>query len=839
MLKNIRNIIKNVCADDVSRSWIFLSVASSFMICVFAPLEAYFANQKEFWFTFLQILPMVLIVFALSVVTLTFVLLCLKKTKLAVWIYVFLFCTMLYLYIQGNYVPREYGVLNGMDIQWNSYHAYAITSLILIAIFFVLWIVISLKVKEKIYTIGRWICTGLLLVQLITLMILVIQKGTGEKGTNVITTKDMFNLSEDRNIIVFILDQFDSTDMQELLNTDTNNKYSGILGNFTYYPDALGGYPSTIGSVPYILTGKKYENGETYRDWVDNGYRDSIIYEAMRNNGYSVGLYTYPQFVNPDYTVNAESAEYIINSYSGFAKIMYKLVAFNYMPHQLKKLFFTESGEFEKIRSSREYDVYSPDTPQFYELLKREGLTFSNKDNNFKVYHVDGTHPPYTFDEKLTSETDRVYDVYDEAEGCLHLLNEYMQILKENNAYDDTAIIVMADHGYHELWQNPLFMIKNFDEEHEFAISDEKMSWDYLDDIFVSLASGEKVDDVYIRECANDSDIRMFSRYVWDNDKWDRNYMPEITDYLAHGGAKDISKFECVNEFPYNLGDVLSFGKEETAKEYCVYGIGNSEGSGAWTDERYAIMQFDWDNDYEDILVDMEYGIVSSPPQTVIVHANQYKIAEFVAEGAGDQKIIIPHQLVNEGRLVLNFEFPDCASPKERGTGEDVRKLALYMKTITVSSIEKSEKEEQLDYAYGYVLGNELSFAGENATANEYCISGFADNENYFTWTHGKEAEMEFRVDGEYNDLLLDISYFTHTDTQHVTIYVNDNKVEDYIAAGVEEKQIFIPNGYVDDGKIILRFELPDAISPKDNGTGEDVRVLALAMTSLTISSVE
>lgn len=832
-----QNIIKKICMNERNSSWICLGFAYSFMICVFAPLEAYFANQEEFWFTLLQVLPVVLIVFVVSVFALLFIFLCIKGTKLAVWFYAFIFCTMLYLYIQGNYVPRKYGVLNGMDIQWENYQAYAIVSLMLIFIFSILWIVISLKVKEKIYGVGKWICTGLVVVQLITLATLVLQNGGGEKSTTVVTTKDMFKLSENRNIIVFILDQFDSADMQELLNED--NKYRDLLENFTYYPDAMGGYPSTLGSVPYILTGEKYELGTTYRDWVNNGYENSNIYTTMKEKKYAVGLYTYPQFVNPDYAVNVERADYVINSYSNFAKTMYKLVAFNYMPHQLKRLFYTESEEFLKLRASKKYDVYSADTPNFYEMLKHEGLTFSDEDNKFIVYHVDGTHPPYTFDEMLTSGEDRVYDVYDEAEGCLHLLDEYMQTLKENNAYDNTAIIVMADHGYHGLWQNPIFMIKNFAEKHEFTISDVKMSWDYLDEIFISLASGEKVDDMYITKCANHSDVRKFSYYTWDNDKWDRRYMPEITDYIAYGDAKDISKFECVDEFPYYLGDVLSFGKPENAQKYCVYGIGSSEGSAAWTIDRYALMQFDLKDDYENILVDMEYSAVTLPPQTVIVYANQQKVAEFVAEDAGSQEFVIPHQLVDEGRLVLGFEFPNSISPKDRGTSEDIRKLALYMKTIVISSTDKEEEKKELAYECDYVLGSELTFSREKATANSYCISGFANNEDGFTWTCGNEAEMDFRLSDEYNDLLLNISYFTHTDAQHVMIYVNDNKIEDYIAEGAETKQIVIPKESIEDGRIVLRFGLPDAISPKENGTGEDVRKLALAMTSLTISSME
>lgn len=830
------NIIKNYCSDNRNKSWICLGFTYCFMICIFAPLEAYFANIEEFWFSFLQIFLITVGVFALSLIAFLAIFMCVKRAKLAVWMYGFIFCTMLYLYIQGNYVPRDYGVLDGAEIQWDSYSTYAGVSITLIIVFFAFWIGLQLMAKEKIYEIGSWICKGLVAVQLVTLLILGIQHGVGEKETKIVTTESMFDLSTNKNILVFILDTFDSADMQELLSDD--KKYERMLEDFTYYPDTLGKYPTTIGAVPYILTGEEYVFDRTYIDWIDTAYEDSTIYSTMNNNEYVVELYTDPRYIATGYAENVRAERYVIGNYSNFAKATYKLVAFNYMPHQLKRFFSVESGEFDELKSSKKYDVYSKDTTKFFKRLKSEGLTFSDKDNNFKVYHVDGTHAPYTFDGMMVSETDKVYDVYDEVEGCIHLLDEYMQILKNNNAYDNTAIIIMADHGHYDLGQNPVFMIKNFEEKKPFTISDAKMSWNYLDEIFISLSSDEKIDAEYIRNCAGDSTIREYSYYTWDDD-WDRQYLPEITDYLVYGDARDIGKFECAKEFPYHLGDVLPFERSKTIEGHCAYGISSSDSSGAWTNARYAIMPFDWSGAYENILLTIGYGAVNSSSQTVIVYANQHKVSEFVAEGAEKQEIVIPHQFVDEGRLTLIFEFPDCFSPKERGTGEDSRKLALYMQTISLSSTDKSEIENSEMRTYSYELGRTLSFGGENATANEFCTGGFSNNEENFTWTSGKRAEMEFNIYDEYNDLLLDFTYLACMDVQHVIIYVNDKKIEDYMTEEAKSRQIVIPNEYVENDRIKLRFEMPDAISPKDNGTGEDVRVLGLAMSSLTISSVE
>lgn len=60
--------------------------------------------------------------------------------------------------------------------------------------------------------------------------------------------------------------------------------------------------------------------------------------------------------------------------------------------------------------------------------------------------------------------------------------------------------------------------------------------------------------------------------------------------------------------------------------------------------------------------------------------------------------------------------------------------------------------------------------------------------------------------------------------------------IADYDSVTTETKQITIPIEYIEEGKLTLKFELPDAISPKEIGMSEDARTLGLAMRSLKIS---
>ena len=65
------------------------------------------------------------------------------------------------------------------------------------------------------------------------------------------------------------------------------------------------------------------------------------------------------------------------------------------------------------------------------------------------------------------------------------MTNEYIKRLKENGAYDNSVIIVMADHGNTDLNDaddmlvraNPMFLVKGINEHHAFEKSDKPLSY--------------------------------------------------------------------------------------------------------------------------------------------------------------------------------------------------------------------------------------------------------------------------------------------------------------------------------------------------------------------------
>lgn len=102
--------------------------------------------------------------------------------------------------------------------------------------------------------------------------------------------------------------------------------------------------------------------------------------------------------------------------------------------------------------------------------------------------------------------------------GMLVLVNHLLTKLKEEGIYDNCAIVIMADHGgrfsgvkeKEELDRaNPLLLVKGFGEKHPLKVSANPISYDYLQDAFVSLINGSKGEDIFA-ESSSEEKRRFF-----------------------------------------------------------------------------------------------------------------------------------------------------------------------------------------------------------------------------------------------------------------------------------------------------------------------------------------
>lgn len=834
------------------KAWFMLSLSSAFMVFLFAPIEAFYSNKSEFWFSASQLVTVALAVFIIVFIVFIGVSLCLNRMGGAEYFYAVLCFGYLYLYIQGNYIPRNYGVLNGVEINWSEYSNYGIASVAVAILCLAMCVCVILKFKKYIFKIGTYLCVGVLLIQIFTIATLMFQDvmvfSHNKNDSKVVTNKKMLELSAEQNIIVFVLDTFDGNYLNYLLDEDYDT-YSDVFQNFTYYKDTLGAYPTTKAALPQILTGVWYENEQPWSDYVSNAYVNNNIYTNIKD--YSTGIYTSAIYLSSDLSIyeNVEQGNYEIDNLPKFIKTLYRMVAFNYSPHQLKRYFFFDTDGFSDLKkAANNCEAYTADVQNFAYKLEKAGIKASETQKCFRLYHLDGVHAPYSFGKDLVSNGDTEYNAYDEARGNCMLLRKYFDELRKNGIYDNTTIVVMADHGYIGYAQNPIFLVKNIGEEHDFKVSDIEMSYEYLPDIWMALINGSMVDESFINNCRGTKEYRKFLYYSWD-DLWDRTYLPLMNEMMADGIASDKTnlfysgiQYEPKSEERiYSLGTELSFaGQEKTANYYCVGGFSEPEEWGTWTNGKQAIMEFNIkEKNYHNLMLTLECGNYYSG-QNVGLYVNDQKVADLYFDKQEKQSVIIPNEYVVDGIVRVTMQLPDAISPNSIDKkNNDERVLALAMHSIKLESTKKKVDLYSQTRGY-YALGTTLTFLKADNSAADYYVSGFSHAEDAFTWTDGKTAEMEFMImDAGSEGLVLEYESTPFNGKQHIILYANDQIIAEYDATAEEIKEIFIAADSLIEGRLHLRFELPNAISPKELGMSEDARTLGLAMKNLVIKSAE
>ncbi len=817
------------------QAWTMLSFATAFLFSIFAPMEAYYANLDQYWFSLGQLLGVCLPVFLISFALMEGLGLLLSGKKAGDAVFALLLAAYVYFYIQGNFIPRDYGVLNGRAIDWDAYPGYAAASIAALLLCLGAGLALCLCFRDKLHAAGAGVCVFVLLVQLVTLGTLILQHGMKrqEEGT-IVTQEHAFDLSRDRNLIVFVLDTYDAGFFAELLEQDREH-LEDIFENFTWYPDTLSAYPTTRAAMPQILTGKWYENREPYEDFVAAAWEESPGFQALQERDYRVAVYTDPFYLSEDYTryENTERGRVRIADRGEFARVLWRLVCFNYMPHQLKAAFAVDGTEFRDLKAAESgVPVFRQDTVKFARRFAEEGLSAEEGGNCFRLYHLDGVHDPATFGSALREDGGE-YTATDEAAGNNELLAAWFQAMKEAGIYDSAAIIIMADHGRLAFDQNPLFLVKNAGERHAFTVSREEMSYEYLPRIWKTLAEGTAVNEGFVRACRPEQGQRRFLYYSWD-DAWKRTYMPGMEEMLCDGSASEPGSLKPTGrsyiaegeDRAYRPGSRLAFTEGRSAYPYVLYGISNG------TLMQDAAMAFDLKGKNGDLTAEILLAD-SSIPGPLTVTANGVPVAEKAfSPGVGPIRVFIPEDCIDpDGRLELRFQRPESEADSAAMTPS-----GTVFREMRLRKAKRGESLEDCFTAFRYVPGTNAGFTRADPSGMEFILSGFSVPEEDGTWTDGKEAALRLRLPEETaGDLTLRIGYASFHGEQRVRVLANGTPVAELTAAGEEEREIRIPSECAASGTLELRLELPDAHSPASVGESTDERALALLIRSMQI----
>lgn len=533
---------------------VLMAAAISFLLFLYAPVDLYCSNIDEFWFDFDVLLRMAAMMFGISLVTLTLLYL------LAAWIHPYFYriglavglAVLLITYVQGNFLVGNLPVLDGTSISWEDYSTLRTESVILCIVVLTIVALLFLLLKKQLF--GKacmYISACLSLMLLVTAITEVFGSEALEPKLKLqISTKNEFVMSGEQNFVIFMLDAADSREFSYLL--EQNPEYKDIFADFTYYENTVGAYSCTRYAVPYILSGKWYECDTSFEEYMEDLYDKSPLIEELENRNYRIGLYE-PDLHAQNNDVlrfdNIFEAEFKVKSYFGMARQELKLVGYRYAPYWLKKYCVLKQAAFDEQLEAGEGSgeiTASMENRVFLDHLNAGGITVDDTENSFKFIHLEGAHSPYVYDAEVNIIDESQGTYAQNMEASVTLAERYLSALKKSGTYDNTAIIVMSDHGFNQdidnadMGDNPfmrqcgLLLIKGVGEKHDtMQISEAPVSYEDLQEAYRRLLDGAWSDTVF--DC-REGDHRD-RRYLWYA-VTDEDYLVE---YQQTGYASDLS----------------------------------------------------------------------------------------------------------------------------------------------------------------------------------------------------------------------------------------------------------------------------------------------------------
>ena len=344
----------------------------------------------------------------------------------------------------------------------------------------------------------------------------------------------MFEMSQDTNFVILVLDSLDSKTLSEVIQNE--ERYRDVFKDFTYYPNTVGMYPYTTYALPHILTGICYQNDETFDDYNIRAYQSSELLNNLEKKGYNINVFMDPDIV-PKYGENIfdfdnSHNEFKIGSWFEFAKIQVKLVGLRYAPYQIKyKCMILTEWIDELMVTEGDSEIYLDNNAIFYQSLAAEDITYIDEPC-FKYIHLEGAHLPFRYDENMNVLEETSYTQC--VKASVTVADAYLDKLREAGVYDNSVIIVMADHGYSEeqvLYnafgrQNPILFVKGVRESHDLEISQAPISFDDLQEAYKRLLDGKPSAEVFdARE--NEERIRRYIYYYYGDEEHMYEYMLE------------------------------------------------------------------------------------------------------------------------------------------------------------------------------------------------------------------------------------------------------------------------------------------------------------------------
>ena len=666
----------------------FPALLGPLQLFLFGPHTLYGSNLAEFSAPFWSLVPHwlpSLMLLSGALVTLGVVL----PTRLFRAYVTALFAIGLLLWVQGNLIVGDYGLLDGRPIEFahqEGRSSYEIS----------LWIVLPVLMVAA----ARWVMpiavTGSRL--LVLLQALVLGASAWQVSDSVPRWEDppefVFELSAHQNVFHIVLDGFQSDAFVQIAQEDRVEVEQSFSG-FEFFVNHAGAFTTTFASIPAMLTGTVYRNTEPIQAFIQKQFENGSIFSILRGHGYDVdflsGLGTGREHATNSYLIPRPYTTY--RDYTRFAAWqLIDLTLFRHAPHVIKPWIYNDQawrlqtlygrGQSSDTASGRHLPVNGQ---VFFEEFTRR-MTVSRQRPVYKFLHVGIPHAPIALDEECNfiGATGVSREGFiGQARCAVRIVMRFLDRLRDLGVYDDSLIIVSSDHGAALPPRNmssqltpegdlaviaggamALLVVKPPHSGGPLRFSTAPTSLSDIPATILDLLGlpSDRVPGIPASRLAADAEReRAYASYGWRNEDWQRSYFRYLDVFSIRGRVDDPSAWRFIE----------TIHDPESALEDRARGLFGSERDGRGRLFRWSGVHSTWYGPPDAGSFEIQIRSISPTPQMVSFSIGSNVVSQLMLDNHAWHTVRMPLPLERSNANSVHVHM--LVEPTWRPEGESRR----------------------------------------------------------------------------------------------------------------------------------------------------------------------
>ena len=869
---------------NIKKSSLLATIIVLFQVFVFFPISMWTQNQFNFDIYFLDGLNIISYVAFIAII---FSLLLVLLTPKAILNYLLPFLVLLssLIFIQQNILVWDYGILDGNNLDFSTNHVRGFIDVgiwVIGGALFLFHRKFFTKNASLILAFSGIVSISVLLPTLLT------YDFNMNKNSVSITEDEKFTYSKEKNILLFVLDGYQSDLFWEII--DNEQEVKSKLSGFKFYPNTSSVFAKTYPSIPLLLTGQVYQKKQSISDFIDLAFNQSLLSKLI-GLGWDVGLYPYVKSTIP---LNESVLNNYINKTTLIDKIGNYLQAldlslFRLAPHIIKKDVFNNGNfilrnnliqyiEDEKLFKSVDEKiiklpkVHNHQGINFLENLKTHISSESSK-STFRFYHLIMPHSPFLLNRELEygryKNSFESYQNY--AYASLILVIRYLEELKKTGIYDNSAIIILADHGGGDYTRNkydsknrtfspvskigkvvasgkPLLLIKGFGDKGDLTLSYKAVS---LIDIAPTVASFADIDigkqsGIPINSIV-DGQSRERKFYYYKFTGWDSMYLQDFSVFNINGNVYNENSWKNIGTLTANIEEGLEESEQYILNKIMRFGsdmkLDSDYSNKFLTGGNYNYLH----SSVKSIDQQIQLSINLNKP---LVNDQAYKIELDLSSEKTTSKVVIEsnNKVLGTISLEKNKTTQSIYFQPNKFKNKNSLNLKIYIpnKNHDNEMLLSKIKIKKVEYPNLSKLdNNSVVLFSENIDG--YYPDGFWSKKTWGRWTSKKESSIVFKTsdnfcEGSYLTLRI-LKFYKGINVNDFLVDINGNLLK--LISVKEDKQGYLYKYdcsllKIDDSSVAkLTFHTNTITSPSEVSDSKDKRKVGAGFVSLQFSELK